>query len=172
MPGITPFQTVGPFLHLGLHASQPQPDAQAVGGQLRVSGRLLDGQGAGVPDGVLEFWWADSTGQYGGNSGFARVFTGPHGEFALGAGMPGRVEGPSGEMQAPHLAVLVLGRGILTRLVTRVYFVGDTSLDRDPILQLVPRDRRATLLARFAGERQYEFDIVLQGEHETVFFDV
>ena len=86
--------------------------------------------------------------------------------------MPGRVPGPDGTLQAPHLLLGILARGILTRLVTRVYFDDESSTSEDPILALIPAQRRSTLIATNVGRDTYRFDLVLQGEDETVFFDV
>ena len=84
-----------------------------------------------------------------------------------------RASWKSGESrQAPHLVMGILARGLLTRLVTRLYFEDEPSNDQDPILALVPKERRATLIARRTSEGRYRFDVVLQGEGETVFFDV
>jgi protocatechuate 3,4-dioxygenase, alpha subunit len=86
--------------------------------------------------------------------------------------MPGRVPGPEATLQAPHLLLGILARGVLTRLVTRIYFEDDPSTREDPILSLVPAERRQTLIAKPMGDDRYRFDLVLQGEGETVFFDV
>jgi protocatechuate 3,4-dioxygenase alpha subunit len=86
--------------------------------------------------------------------------------------MPGRVPGPDDTQQAPHLLLGILARGILTRLVTRVYFDDEPSTQEDPILSLVPAERRATLIAKHTGDDRYRFDLILQGDGETVFFDV
>jgi protocatechuate 3,4-dioxygenase alpha subunit len=104
--------------------------------------------------------------------GFGRIATDAAGRFAFTTVYPGRVPGPEGTLQAPHLAIGLLGRGILTRLVTRLYFEGEPANGEDHVLALVPAGRRATLLARATGPDAYRFDIVLQGEHETVFFEV
>ena len=86
--------------------------------------------------------------------------------------MPGRVPGPDDALQAPHLLLGILARGILTRLVTRVYFADEPSTRDDPILSLVPAERRSTLIATPLGGDRYRFDLTLQGDGETVFFDV
>ena len=86
--------------------------------------------------------------------------------------MPGRVPGPDDTLQAPHLLLGILARGILTRLVTRIYFADEPSTHEDPILSLVPADRRWTLIAKPVGDDRYRFDLTLQGNGETVFFDV
>jgi protocatechuate 3,4-dioxygenase alpha subunit len=86
--------------------------------------------------------------------------------------LPGRVPGPGNSLQAPHIAVSVMGRGLLKRLVTRIYFENSEGLDEDPILNLVPAERRATLIAKRENPQAYRFDIRLQGAAETVFFDI
>ncbi len=158
--GITPSQTVGPFFHDCMLRSDARRDV--IGGDeggvaIRVHGRVLDGDGAGVPDAVIEVWQA---------TGFARVGTDEHGTFSFTA-MRG--------LQAPHLSVAVFARGLLNHLFTRIYFDDEPSTAADPILGRVPAERRQTLIARLEpGDgltRTYRFDIVLQGDAETVFLD-
>ena len=164
MAGLTPFQTVGPYLHLGLRAGREPMSAPGLTEPLVIAGRLLDGAGEGIADGVLEFWAA-------GFDGIGRVWTGAGGSYRLaGVKPPARVD-RDGPVHAPHFAVRVLARGILTEYLTRVYFAGDPDNDRDLVLTLVPADRRGTLIATPAGPREYHLDIVLQGDRETVFFD-
>ena len=176
MAGITPFQTVGPFFDFGL--TVPGADtiasAEAAGRRISVEGQVLDGARQPVPDALLEIWQADAEGQYGagpGFAGFGRSGTDDSGRFAVTPIVPGRVAGPDGR-QAPHLLVGVLARGLQTRLVTRIYFADQPSNEEDPVLRLVPASRRATLLAEPVAGDRYRFDLVLQGEGETVFFDV
>src|SRR5262245_844347 len=130
-----------------------------------IRGRLLDGAGAGIPDGLLEFWAA-------GFDGIGRVWTDHDGGYRVETRMPDVREEPGAGMAAPHFAVRVLGRGILTEYLTRVYFDGEPANERDPILNAVPADRRATLIAVPNAPNDYRFDIVVQGQGETVFFDV
>ena len=143
---------------------------------IEIAGRVLDGDGKPVPDALVEIWQADSKGQYyapgsGANFiGFGRSATGEYGEYRFRTIQPGRVPGPGNSLQAPHIAMSVMARGLLKRLVTRIYFEGDEGLDSDPILELVPVARRGTLVARKEAGL-YRFDIVLQGAGETVFFD-
>jgi protocatechuate 3,4-dioxygenase, alpha subunit len=184
MAPLTPSQTVGPFFHFGLKCTAPEgPPADVAGERIRIAGEVRDGAGAPVADALLEFWQADASGHYahpddpgatvpGDFNGFARVATDAEGRFALATIKPGSVPGPDGSPQAPHLLVGVLARGLLQRLVTRIYFDGEPSNETDAILRLVPAARRGTLVARAACDRQYRFDIVLQGSGETVFFDV
>ena len=183
---LTPYQTVGPFFH----GSLPCPGANGRGiaaGRIVVEGVVRDGQGAPVADALIETWQADAEGRYlhpedrGAEltpaprkqpfDGFRRVMSGADGAFAIETVKPGAVRGPAGT-QAPHILVGLLGRGLLTRLVTRLYFEGEPANGRDPILQRVPEWRRETLIARRVGAERYRFDLRLQGEGETVFFDV
>jgi protocatechuate 3,4-dioxygenase, alpha subunit len=144
--GLTPAQTVGPYLAIGLPWERG-PVASAAG--VRVGGRVLDGAGAPVPDALVETWHPDPP-------AFARCATDDAGAWAV-------VVPP-----APFLAVNVFARGLLHRVVTRIYLA---PADDDPVLARVPAARRATLIATRAGDG-FSHDIHLQGEHETVFFDV
>ncbi len=184
---MTGSQTVGPFLHIGLAdlysdklVTQAQSDA------IVISGRMLDGDGNAVPDGMVEIWQADAGGIYpdpqdgrsvtAGFRGFGRVATDKDGRFAFTTIKPGSVPGPGGKPQAPHIMVSVFMRGLIKRLATRIYFPGEAANDSDPVLQLVPQERRATLIARAVDARRFEWDVVIQagphGRAETVFFDV
>lgn len=160
--------------HFLLRTPQPHGPIEGVG--IEIVGRVLDGDRQPVPDALVEIWQADARGHYfelDGNAnfiGFGRSATSNDGEYRFRTIFPGRVPGPGNSLQAPHIAVSVLARGLLKRLVTRIYLPGGEGLDIDPILELVPADRRATLIARKQGGT-YCFDIVLQGDHETVFFD-
>src|SRR5262245_14976550 len=165
MTALTPFQTVGPFLHLGLRYGHEPMSTALQTAPIVVAGRLVDGAGVGIPDGVLEFWAA-------GFERIGRVWTSPDGGYRLETRMPKAREGPDGLADAPHFAVRVLGRGILTEYLTRVYFDGEPANQPDAILRAVPIARRATLIAAAISPAEYHFDIVVQGERETVFFDV
>lgn len=185
MPPLTPSQTVGPFFailvprrgRLRLNADG------AAGAPIRVEGAVRDGNGAAVPDALIEVWQADAAGRCHhpedlrrdgldpSFTGFGRVHTDPAGRFRIETIKPGRVPGP-GRPQAPHLLVGLFARGLLARLVTRIYFDDEPSNAGDPILQRVPADRRPTLIATRLGDGAYRFDIALQGPDETVFFDV
>jgi protocatechuate 3,4-dioxygenase alpha subunit len=162
--GLTPFQTVGPYLHLGLRAGRDPMTAPGLTASVVIHGRLLDGAGDGIGDGVLEFWAA-------GFDAVGRVWTEPDGSYRLTTVMPRTRIDPGGAVHAPHFAVRVLGRGVLTEYLTRVYFDGEPDNARDAILRGVPDPRRATLLAVASAGSEYHFDIVVQGERETVFFD-
>lgn len=165
MSGLTPFQTVGPYLHLGLRAGREPMTAPDLATPAVIHGRLIDGAGDGIGDGVLEFWAA-------GFNGVGRVWTETDGHYRLTTMKPVSRVDSGGAVHAPHFAVRVLGRGILTEYLTRVYFDGDPDNDRDLILRSVPAARRATLLALPGVANEYHFDIVVQGERETVFFDL
>jgi len=162
---LTPFQTVGPFLHIGFRTGlSPLPDAQP-GRRITIRGQLLDGAGAGIPDGVLE-WWHPHLPEV------QRSFTGDGGAFLITTIKPSVLQTPDGRAHAPHLAVRVLGRGIQLPYVTRMYFVDEPTTADDPIFTLVPDTRRATLIALKIAADEYRFDVVVQGDNETVFFDV
>jgi protocatechuate 3,4-dioxygenase, alpha subunit len=184
--GISPSQTVGPFFHFGLtptasgYAPPTTIDAVvaapgAAGTPITLGGRVFDGDGAPVSDAMIELWQADATGRYGagasnGFRGFGRSPTGGDGAYRFETTKPGRVAGPGGALQAPHVALIVFARGLLTHLFTRVYFADEAANATDPILALVPPERRGTLMARLAEPGVYVFDIHLQGPNETVFF--
>jgi protocatechuate 3,4-dioxygenase alpha subunit len=161
--GLTPFQTVGPYLSLGLRAGMVPAVAES--GLVTIRGRLLDGAGHGIPDGVLEFWHPHLC-------EVRRGLTGGDGSFAVTVARPRALDGPDGRQQAPHFAVRVLGRGILTQYYTRLYFPDEPRTATDLVLQLVPDARRGTLVALALAPDEYRFDVIVQGAGETVFFDV
>jgi protocatechuate 3,4-dioxygenase alpha subunit len=184
---LTPFSTVGPFFKLLVrHQSEGAATLAAEdtrGHRITIEGTLRDGGGAPIDDGLIEIWQADAEGRYPhpgdprgdaadpAFAGFGRVATGAPGTFTFETIKPGRVPAPDGRLQAPHVLVGVMARGIMSRCWTRVYFDDEPSNGDDPILQLVPQTRRATLIAQSLGGGRYRFDIVLQGERETVFFE-
>lgn len=177
MPELTPFQTVGPFFAILPLEGENAAAAPGAQGQVAViTGVVRDGAGSVVPDALIETWQADGNGQFDAGDpafrGFARSATDASGRFEIRTVKPGPVPDPDGRLQSPHLVVSVLARGILTRLVTRLYFGDDPTIVSDPILALVPAHRRATLLAQRTEPNHYRFDIRLQGEGETVFFDL
>lgn len=155
-------------------------DLGGVGGErIQIKGKVLDGAGDFVEDALVEIWQADATGRYpqpGDSAGFTGFGRSPtdfaSGEFRFETIKPGRVADPEGELQAPHLIVVVQARGMLRPLFTRLYFADEeTANETDLVLGLVPPERRSTLIARWqADEDVYQFDIRLQGEDETVFF--
>ncbi len=184
----TPSQTVGPFFRIELttneHCVRCVAGPQAKGERVWIMFRVLDGDGAPVNDAMLEIWQADSNGKYNhpddsqpklldpGWIGFGRLSTGEDGSCVLETIKPGRV--PNGTLQAPHLTLAVFARGMLKQLYTRLYFAGDAANDKDPVRQLIPSERRDTLMARPDPARPgyWLFDLILQGDRETVFFDV
>jgi protocatechuate 3,4-dioxygenase alpha subunit len=193
--GITPSQTVGPYFGYGLtpdgkyewndafNNNLVTPDV--TGERIRIEGRVFDGDGAVVPDCMLEVWQADAQGRFADPQdkralpnasfrGFGRVGTAKDGGYAFDTIKPGSVPDPDGKPQAPHIVLAVFARGMLMHLYTRIYFDGEAANATDPVLALVPADRRATLIAtRKAGATgTYVLDIHLQGDKETVFFEV
>ncbi|SDL65778.1 protocatechuate 3,4-dioxygenase, alpha subunit [Glycomyces sambucus] len=165
---LTPAQTVGPFYGFALpYAGGP---VVVEGGDLRVHGTVFDGAGDPVPDALVEVLQADAEGRLGGGPHgglFGRCSTAPEGRFAFTTVLPGE----AGDGCAPHLAVIVHARGLLLHLHTRLYFPDHARNVSDPVLAKVPDERRHTLIA-VPDEDGFRFDIRLQGEHETVFFDV
>jgi protocatechuate 3,4-dioxygenase alpha subunit len=161
------------------------PPKGAVSGEIIIlEGLVIDADGKPVPDAMIEIWQANAAGRYAspdddrtdipldeGFIGFGRASTSEEGVYRFKTVLPGAVPGPGNSLQAPHIAVSVFGRGLIKRLVTRVYFEGQTANDADPILALVQAERRDTLIARKI-DQAWRFDIVLQGEAETVFFDI
>jgi len=181
----TTSQTVGPFYSIGLDWMREADLARGGvrGERVRVRGRVLDGDGQGVPDAVLELWQANADGRYAHPEdtqakaidpafrGYGRIGTDALGRFEFKTVLPGPVPGPRGEMQAPHIAVSVFARGLMKRLVTRLYFPDDPANAADPVLGLAPAARRSRLLATKAPDGSLEWNVVLQGPGETVFFD-
>jgi protocatechuate 3,4-dioxygenase alpha subunit len=183
-------QTVGPFFNFGLTTNPSLGVLAREGAQgerIRLSFRVLDGDGLPTPgDSMIELWQADAQGRYAhpedprgafadpGFAGFGRLETNPAGECVFESIKPGAVPGPDGRMQAPHINIMVFARGLQKQLVTRLYFAGDAATAGDPVLLLVPAARRHTLLAHpIPGQPGlWHMDIRLQGDAETVFFDV
>ena len=167
----TPSQTVGPFFAIGMHTVDIA--IEPVGERLTIQGRVLDGDGNGVNDAVIETWQADSAGHYADRSsrGWGRVATDGSGIFRFSTTKPGRVAGVGDVVHAPHIAVTIFARGLLKHLFTRIYFPDEPSNSSDRILALVPDNRRATLIARPSGPNRFEWNIVLQGKDETAFFE-
>jgi protocatechuate 3,4-dioxygenase alpha subunit len=189
----TTWQTVGPFFKIGL-AWLYQDDIAgpgASGDRVTIEGRILDADGQPVPDGVLEIWQANSHGKYAhpddtqdkplepGFKGYGRIPTDDQGRFRFTTIKPGCVPGPDGpgakkKLQAPHLVISVFTRGLLRRLITRMYFPDDPANQEDFALNLVEPARRSTLIAKKADKRPgvLEWNVILQGPSETVFFDI
>jgi protocatechuate 3,4-dioxygenase alpha subunit len=175
----TASQTVGPFFHVGpgatgefgVMASDSTPGTRIT---LRI--RVVDGDGAAVPDAMIELWQADGEGRYStpapgetppAFSGFGRLGSDAQGWCAFQTVRPGAIDG-----QAPHVNVCLMARGLQRHLYTRLYFEGDEALGIDPLLSLVEPGRRSTLIARQTAPAIWELTIRLQGDGETVFFDL
>ena len=183
----TSSQTVGPYLHIGLTwlNTGNLVGPGVTGEKVMLEGRILDGDGKPVGDALVEIWQANAHGKYAhpddpqdkpleeGFKGFGRIPTDGNGQFKFTTIKPGRVPAPGGGMQAPHINVCILMRGMLKQLVTRIYFPGDPANAEDEALRRVPASRRDTLIAKQgAGQPGTLFwNVVLQGEGETVFFD-
>ena len=182
----TTSQTVGPYFEIGLRwLNQNSLASESVAGErVTIRGRVLDGNGAPVPDAFLEIWQANVHGKYAhpedkqdkpldvGFTGFGRVPVDLAGSFQFATIKPGPVPGPENTVQASHLVISLFMRGLLKRLVTRMYFPNDTRNATDFILNLVDPARRPTLIAKAAGSGRLEWNVVLQGSSETVFFDL
>ena len=173
----TPSQTAGPFVSLGTEwlgdVSLVAPGAQ---GAITVTGRLFDGAGMPVTDAVLEFWQADAEGRYPpdtapGWTGFTRSFTDHEGCYHLRTVRPGGVPVIDGTAQAPHIDVSIFARGLMQRLVTRIYFSDEEAANAlDPVLASISEPAAASSLIALAGGDGYRLDLRLQGGQETVFF--
>ena len=188
----TPSQTVGPYFAYGLSPEQygyqqnltsiagsQMAEGDVEGERIRVEGRVFDGAGNPISDALIEVWQADSLGRYahpadprGSNNtfkGFGRCGTGtdPRNRFWFDTIRPGKVS----DDQAPHLNVIVSMRGMLLHAFTRIYFPDEPANTTDKVLKLVPPGRRNTLIATHHGGNVYRFDIHMQGDSETVFFD-
>lgn len=158
----------------------------AKGERVRLICRVLDGDGVPVNDAMIEIWQADSEGKFNhpGDSrsghadpeckGLGRLATNENGICIFETIKPGRVPGNGNTLQAPHFNVSIFARGILKRLATRIYFAEDPANAEDPILSLVPAERRPTLMARSDADHpgDLHFDLRLSGRDETVFFDI
>ena len=196
MAGVTPSQTVGPYFSYGLASGGAYPWSDLItndlvttdvaGERIRIEGRVTDGDNEPIDDALVEIWQADAQGRYAhprdnrslpntSFRGFGRCATDLAGSFSFRTIKPGPVPGPNGQAQAPHVLVCYFSRGLLTHMYTRIYFEDEPANESDPILRLVSSDRRHTLIARReqrGGEAVYRFDIHVQGENETVFFDL
>ncbi len=191
----TPSQTVGPFFAYGLTPEQygypfkatvesVLVDPETEGERIRIQGQVFDGERQLIPDAVIEIWQADARGIYAhpgdprhrdaGVMGFGRMGTGtdPENRFIFDTIKPGPVDAE----QAPHVNVIVFMRGMLTHAFTRIYFSDEGEANgKDPVLQSIPEDRRGTLIAQreeTPGGIVYQFDIHMQGDEETAFFDM
>lgn len=188
-PGPTPSQTVGPFFAYGLapgpygyaheeihETDLTTPDLE--GTRIVIEGQVLDSSGMPVHDAVIEIVQADATGSYAeaprndGFTGYGRCGTGADGRdgkkaFEFQTVKPGATQTGA----APFITAIVTMRGLLNHCITRIYFPGD-DVSGDPVMKQVPASRRHTLMARETGQNRYRFDVHMQGENETVFFDL
>lgn len=196
MAEITPSQTVGPYFAYGLTprgkyawkdtVGDDLVTPDAAGERIRIEGRVLDGDGAPINDCMIELWQADAQGRYASPAdprprpnttfrGFGRTATDGAGYYAFDTIKPGATPGVEGRLQAPHVVLAVFARGMLRQSYTRIYFSDEAANGDDAILALVPAERRATLIAEKTmreGRAVYLFDIRMQGDAETVFFEV
>jgi protocatechuate 3,4-dioxygenase alpha subunit len=181
-------QTVGPFFHDGLIFSGENilANEQTAGQRIILEGTVYDGDGAHVPDALVEIWQPDARGFFNHPAdpnhtradptfrGFGRSATVNNGKFYFETVKPGAIAGPNGRLAAPYVNVRIFGRGMLIHAVTRLYFAGESANQSDPVLSALDPARRQTLVATLHDEGflpRYRFDIRLQGEGETVFFD-
>lgn len=196
MAEITPSQTVGPYFAYGLTPTGKYAwkdtfgtdlvTADASGERIRIEGQVFDGDGIPINDCMIEIWQADAQGRYASPAdprarpnaafhGFGRAGTDAEGRYRFDTIKPGPVPGPGGKTQAPHVLLAVYARGMLRQSYTRIYFADEVANGDDPILALVPAERRPTLFAARSehdGRAVYTFDIHMQGDAETVFFEV
>jgi protocatechuate 3,4-dioxygenase alpha subunit len=180
MTAPTASQTAGPYWHMidfpeWADLLRPGSGNEDVAGErIALTGRITDGDGAPVVDALVEIWQAGPDGAFEeGFHGFGRCATDDRGEFRFATLKPGPVPGRGNAIQAPHIQLAIFARGLMRHLVTRAYFEGEALNASDPVLSLVEDPaRRATLLAKPAGDGSWRFDIRLQGEAETVFLDV
>jgi protocatechuate 3,4-dioxygenase alpha subunit len=196
MSSITPSQTVGPYFKYGLTPGRDYqwndafsndlvtPDVS--GERIRIVGQVFDGAGAVIPDALLEIWQADAQGRFADPQdaralpnavfkGFGRCGADASRGYSFHTIRPGAVPGPDGKLQAPHVLLAVFARGMTQQAITRIYFEDQEAANAaDPILALVPAERRETLIARWeqGDVETYRLDIHLQGDKETVFFNV
>jgi protocatechuate 3,4-dioxygenase alpha subunit len=185
LPAVTPSQTIGPFLHIEVpYEGEDRLVEPNHPGAIRLLGSVTDGGGNAVDDALVEIWQANAAGRYAhpeddrkdvpledGFTGFGRCATDSEGRFEFLTVKPGPVPGPGDRRQAPHIDVSVFARGLLNRLVTRIYFPDEEEANaEDPVLSLIEDEaERETLVAR-AEDGALRFDIRLQGEGETTFF--
>jgi len=189
----TPSQTAGPFVHIGMVPTYAGLSGiydleigaatfvdGAIGEIVEISGTIADGSGALLRDAMFESWQADANGLFPGQdgadpkfSGWARVCADPEsGKWTLRTIKPGRSVNRDGRQQAPHIAIWIVARGVNVGLQSRIYFE-DEDNDSDPVLSRIEHKHRIdTLIAKKTGDGTYSFDIRLQGDDETVFFDM
>ena len=174
----SPSQTIGPFFHVAVDSDRLGclVTGDTDGERIRLRIGVMDGDGLPVDDALVEIWQANGAGEYVSANfiGFGRLATGEDGWCVFETIRPGAVAAGEDRRQAAHINVCILARGLLRHLHTRAYFDGDSALGNDPLLALVPHDRRDTLLARRSATASdvWEFVVHLQGDGETVFFDL
>jgi protocatechuate 3,4-dioxygenase alpha subunit len=187
VPALTPSQTIGPFLHIEMPYEEEdklvQPNHP---GAVRLMGTVTDGLGEAVDDALVEIWQANPAGRYAhpedtreelpledGFTGFGRCATDHEGRFEFLTVKPGSVPGPDGRPQAPHIDVSVFARGLLNRLVTRIYFPDEEEANAaDPVLSLIEDEAERRTLIASLDDGSLRFDIRLQGDGETTFFTI
>ncbi|MDD9907877.1 MAG: protocatechuate 3,4-dioxygenase subunit alpha [Rhodospirillaceae bacterium] len=181
----TASQTIGPFYNFALLGGadndltrRSKGGPQAAGEVVEIKGRVIDGDGAPCACALVEVWQADADGRYGPDrdpnfAGFGRTLTDNDGYYTFTTVLPGPVPGKGNSWQAPHMSMSLHSGGLLKQVNTRLYFPDDDANADDPVLSGIEDDgQRSTLVARAAGEGRYEFDVILQGEGETVFFQL
>jgi protocatechuate 3,4-dioxygenase alpha subunit len=184
----TPAQTVGPFFHIGCSKLMVADVAGMSAGSacITIQGRIFDGDGNPVPDAMIEIWQANASGEYTyaadtrgkaidpGFRGYGRVATDQHGNFRFTTIKPGLTPGPASSIQSPHLVISIFMRGLMKRLMSRMYFPDELANSTDPVLRLVEPERCGTLIAQKSetSRESYRWDVHLQGKSETVFFDI
>jgi protocatechuate 3,4-dioxygenase alpha subunit len=187
----TPSQTVGPFFHIGL--ARPEwsdlTGQNPKGDRIAIAGRVVDADGAAVPDALIELWQANAAGRYNHPDdrqadkpldpsfrGYGRSATDGDGKYRFVTIKPGPVPGRGNALQAPHVNLAIFARGMLKQLYTRVYFAEEAGNRNDPLLSAIDDTaaRRTLIATRDGGTTPptYRFDIVLQGDGETVFLDI
>ncbi len=164
-------QTVGPYFRIGLEY-MIDPNEAAENRAITIRGQVLDRDRAPVVDAMIEFWNASHTsaGSNGIPAGFARAATDDGGSFCVRMARPASIVADDGSAQAPHMLVLVFARGLLRHLISRVYFDGESGNRADTVLNTVPAERRHTLVAQSDGQCSFRWNVILQGDDETVFF--
>lgn len=164
-------QTVGPYFRIGLE-HMIDSNRAAENGAITIHGQVLDRDRAPVADAMLEFW-NPSAGPAESTAipiGFARAATDDYGNFSLSMVRPSPITANDGSVQAPHMLVLLFARGLLRHLICRIYFDDEQSNNTDPVLSAIPADRRHTLVAQSYGQNSFCWNVILQGDDETVFF--
>jgi len=171
MPITSTSQTIGPYWHLLEYEGwNDLTRFGATGEVITIEGHVLDGSGAAMTDTCVELWQASPAAA--NFQGFGRAATDAAGRFTFKTLMPEPLPGPGNAWQAPHVALTLMARGLLIHVTTRVYFEGRPENEQDPILGLVEPERRGTLIAKSQGRNAWRLDLHMQGEEETVFFEV